>query len=323
MREFWEQNGGLPVFGLPITPLQRESIEGRSLQVQWFERTRLELHPQLRRPYDVQIGRLGAELLAQRPDPGPAAPVDGECRMFRETGRSVCGAILARWRASGLELDGRRGTNDTESLALFGLPLTDAREEVLSDGVVRVVQWFERGRLEIHAGGVLLGLLGSERGPVAQAAAPVALVTPARLVVTSINLDFPIVAVGLDGSGAPIVPDHDVGWYNLSARPGQGENTVLWGHVLRFRHALNRPAPFARLKELPIGAQITLYGDNGAAYHYRVVRQLRVRPDAVEYILPQGRELLTMVSCIGDQVVQGNEVVDMSHRLITIAEPIA
>jgi hypothetical protein len=27
IREFWEQNGGLPVFGLPITPLQPETIE--------------------------------------------------------------------------------------------------------------------------------------------------------------------------------------------------------------------------------------------------------------------------------------------------------
>ena len=55
IREFWEQNGGLRVFGYPITPLQTETIEGRSLQVQWFERARLELHPTNRRPYDVQL----------------------------------------------------------------------------------------------------------------------------------------------------------------------------------------------------------------------------------------------------------------------------
>jgi hypothetical protein len=28
-----------------------------------------------------------------------------------------------------------------------------------------------------------------------------------------------------------------------------------------------------------------------------------------------------MVSCIGSQVISGGEVIDMSHRLITIAEP--
>ena len=36
IREFWEQNGGLPVFGFPIGPQQEEQIEGRPFQVQWF-----------------------------------------------------------------------------------------------------------------------------------------------------------------------------------------------------------------------------------------------------------------------------------------------
>jgi hypothetical protein len=53
MREYWEQNGGLPVFGFPITPQQSEMVEGRATQVQWFERNRLELHPENARPYDV------------------------------------------------------------------------------------------------------------------------------------------------------------------------------------------------------------------------------------------------------------------------------
>ena len=60
IREFWEQNGGLPVFGFPITPQQTETVEGRAVQAQWFERNRLELHPENRRPYDVLLGRLGA-----------------------------------------------------------------------------------------------------------------------------------------------------------------------------------------------------------------------------------------------------------------------
>src|ERR1044071_208837 len=65
IREFWEQNGGLAVFGFPITPLQNETLEGRTVQAQWFERNRLELHPQNRRPYDVLLGRLGADRLGQ------------------------------------------------------------------------------------------------------------------------------------------------------------------------------------------------------------------------------------------------------------------
>src|SRR5687768_1674570 len=45
IRTFWERNGGLPAFGLPITPQQEEQIEDRTLQVQWFERNRLEIQP--------------------------------------------------------------------------------------------------------------------------------------------------------------------------------------------------------------------------------------------------------------------------------------
>lgn len=169
-REFWEQNGGLSVFGLPITPQQAEVIGEQPLQVQWFERTRLELHPENTSPYDVLLGRLGVDRLDQQgrnwftfpqsvPHPG--------CRFFSETGHNVCGDILATWRANGLELDGQSGKSDAENLALFGLPLSDAQIETLSDGKQYTVQWFERARVELHPENappyhVLLGLLGSE-----------------------------------------------------------------------------------------------------------------------------------------------------------------
>lgn len=150
---------------------------------------------------------------------------------------------------------------------------------------------------------------------------PLAQSIPARLAIEAIKLDRPLVSVGLDRQNAPIVPDHDVGWYNLSAGPGQGENIVLWGHVLRFRTSPSTPAPFEHLKDLKLGAQIVLYDIQGTAYRYVVTQQVRVTPDQVEYILPVGKERLTLVSCIGDKVIADNGVVEMSHRLVTIAEP--
>jgi len=334
LREFWEQNGGLRVFGYPITPLQTETIEGRALQVQWFERARLELHPANRRPYDVQLGRLGADLLARGSNAG--TPVNtatsGACRLFPQTGITACGAILAAWRSAGLQLDGLPGVSEAESLALFGVPLTEPRLERLADGNTYLVQWFERGRFEVHPenappADVLLGLLGREYGPAARAPeAPVAALavaagSPARIVARAAGIDARIVAVGLDAQGMPVVPDHDVGWYNRSALPGQGDNIVLWGHVLRFSYAPRIPAPFARLKELRPGDRLTLYDTAGVASDYVVTRQVWARPDEVEWVLPQGSERLTLVSCIGDKVIAGREVIDMSHRLITIAEP--
>jgi len=160
----------------------------------------------------------------------------------------------------------------------------------------------------------------TESKPAAAASQP-ATSRPVRLVVRAIGVDQPIVSVGLDQNRVPIVPRHNVGWYNLSAEPGQGENIVLWGHVLPFRSEPKIPPPFARLKELKPGAKVTLYDTAGNAHAYVVTRQVLVRPDQVEYILPVGSERLTMVSCIGDKVIANGSVVDMTRRLITIAEP--
>jgi hypothetical protein len=169
IREFWEQNGGLPVFGFPIAPQQESSIEGKPFQIQWFERNRLELHPENAHPYDVLLGRLGADRLAQQgrdPFIFPKSEAQAGCRFFPETGHNLCGDILAAWRASGLEFDGKRGKSEAENLALFGLPLSDAQTETI-EGKTYTVQWFERARFELHPENappynVLLGLLGNE-----------------------------------------------------------------------------------------------------------------------------------------------------------------
>ncbi len=61
--DFWESNGGLPVFGLPVSEERSErTAEGR-FTVQHFERERFERHPENAAPYDVLLGRLGDELL--------------------------------------------------------------------------------------------------------------------------------------------------------------------------------------------------------------------------------------------------------------------
>jgi hypothetical protein len=173
IREFWEQNGGLPVFGYPTGPQSEIQIEGKPFQAQWFERNRLELHPENQRPYDVLLGRLGVDRLVQQGRDWFTFPKNGEwgdpgdCRLFAETGHSVCSTILAVWRGSGLELDGKRGHTDIESLALFGAPLSEAHFERLPDGKEYIVQWFERARFEFHDENeppyqLLFGLLGNE-----------------------------------------------------------------------------------------------------------------------------------------------------------------
>ncbi len=61
-RSYWERNGGLERFGYPITTEMTETLEGRNYQVQYFERRRMELHPENQAPYDVLLGLLGNEV---------------------------------------------------------------------------------------------------------------------------------------------------------------------------------------------------------------------------------------------------------------------
>lgn len=58
--EYWWSNGGLPVFGYPLSPPRNEINRetGKSYLTQWFERARFELHPELAAPYDVLLGDL-------------------------------------------------------------------------------------------------------------------------------------------------------------------------------------------------------------------------------------------------------------------------
>jgi hypothetical protein len=164
--EFWEQNGGLPVFGFPITPQQVQTIGGRELQVQWFERASFELRPENAPPYDVLLGDLGRRLAAGL-GPQDAEEPRADCRFFSETGFNVCDDILAAWQRSGLEFDGQAGTSEAESLALWGFPITGEFTATLFDGQEYTVQYFERARFERHPQNqppydILTGLLGTE-----------------------------------------------------------------------------------------------------------------------------------------------------------------
>lgn len=177
---YWEQNGGLPVFGYPISPQVSQDVEGRMLQVQWFERNRLELHPENRAPYDVLLGRLGVDSLeSARRDwtSFPKGSASGP-NYFPETGHAIAPQFAGYWSSQGLEFDGAPGKSFEESLALFGMPLSEPVVETNSSGDTVLTQWFERARFEHHpknAGSpyeVLLGLLGADLNGRSEPAAP-------------------------------------------------------------------------------------------------------------------------------------------------------
>jgi hypothetical protein len=59
---FWEQNGGLDIFGYPISGPENEMIQGKLTRVQFFERARLEYHPDDLNGDRVKVGVLGTVL---------------------------------------------------------------------------------------------------------------------------------------------------------------------------------------------------------------------------------------------------------------------
>ncbi|MBA3471137.1 MAG: hypothetical protein H0T53_15995 [Herpetosiphonaceae bacterium] len=163
---FWEANGGLSVFGYPITGAFEQVNEdtGQVYLTQYFERQRFELHPENSAPYDVLLGRLGAvkvdwaspnwreEDARARSYGFPEMPL-----YFEETKQNVGENLAAFWQSNGLDIDGRAGKSRAESVSLFGMPL---RAEKGSSAKPYTWQVYERAILEYHpemAGRPVLG----------------------------------------------------------------------------------------------------------------------------------------------------------------------
>ncbi|MFN8537294.1 MAG: hypothetical protein U0232_07430 [Thermomicrobiales bacterium] len=154
--ERWSQQG-LAGNGYPISPAYTRRLEdGRLYLVQYFERGRMEYHPENAPPHDILLGQFGRRILAGVPGAptAPVGPLSG-ATYFAETGHNVDVRFMAYWSANG-------------QLDQFGLPLTEAFEQRLEDGKVYRVQYFERARFEYHpenAGTpyeVLLGQFGRQ-----------------------------------------------------------------------------------------------------------------------------------------------------------------
>ena len=153
-RQYWEQHGSLPINGYPLSDEFTQTLEdGKSYTVQYFERVRMEYHPEFKAPDDVLLGQFGRRILADVPNaPTASVPPVAGGRSFPETGHSVSGAFLEYWQNTG-------------GLAQYGYPLSEVFTQRLEDGREYQVQYFERARFEVHpeirgTNNVLLGQFG-------------------------------------------------------------------------------------------------------------------------------------------------------------------
>jgi spore germination protein len=68
-RDYWEKNGGLAMFGYPISQEFAEvnPADGKTYTVQYFERNRFEFHPEFAgTKYAVLMGLLGNQIMAEK-----------------------------------------------------------------------------------------------------------------------------------------------------------------------------------------------------------------------------------------------------------------
>jgi hypothetical protein len=129
--DFWNffQDASAPalVYGYPVTEAFRDIRTG--LTVQYFQRARFEIHPENPDGQAVQLTPLG--LLLYEPVDSPLDIKNNfACRSYYQTGFDVCFAFLDFFDQYG-------------GVPQFGYPISGFE---LHNG--RIVQWFERARLE-------------------------------------------------------------------------------------------------------------------------------------------------------------------------------
>lgn len=120
------------IYGLPITDRFTAADNGR--EVQYFEKARFELHPELSSDLQVVVSLLGQYLYEiENPGTGQPLPVnEATCERIPADGAAVCNSFLTFFYANG-------------GIAVFGYPIAEAEWR---DGMY--VQYFDRACFEWH-----------------------------------------------------------------------------------------------------------------------------------------------------------------------------
>jgi len=155
---YWQAHGGLAINGYPLTAERRERLEdGNEYTVQYFERVRMELHPENTPPQDVQLGQLGRRF---HPADPPAKP-DPAATYFPQTGHNLSDVTpCTDSRCARFFVEFRTYWEQHGGKDQFGYPISELRQERLEDGNVYGVQYFERARFEYGGDHIALGQLG-------------------------------------------------------------------------------------------------------------------------------------------------------------------
>ncbi|MDN4614281.1 sortase [Leifsonia sp. F6_8S_P_1B] len=130
-----------------------------------------------------------------------------------------------------------------------------------------------------------------------QGPAPVA---PERVRVPSLDIDMPVVPVGLDETGDVSIPSasHTAGWYRFSSGLRTDSGTIV---VVAHIDAWDGIGPFSRLKDAPAGTEVTLTGaDASRSFRVDGVAQPAKAPGSLaSYFVSTGPVKLVLITCGG------------------------
>lgn len=323
---YFDTNGGLPLFGYPLTDPETEG----GFKVQYLERARIEYHPEnTSTPYEVQLGLLGSIQTSGRqfaPARTELASTTSTRVYFPETNHTLSGKFLEYW-------------NNNGGLALFGFPIS----EPFTEGGF-TVQYFQRNRFELHpeqAGTpyeVQLGLLGRE-------------MLDQRVKVTDTSITLPVYAyeqafytpandsvspyprVDLDRVGPPtlrtyqllVVENRHIKLTILPQLGGRLYEAIYkpTGHNELYRNPVVKPAPFSQkgwwlgiggtewaaptdehglMEYIPWDAQVTRNSDAGVTVTLsatdkmtgmKVITKITLSPEEAAYTIASRLENLT------------------------------
>ncbi len=150
--------------------------------------------------------------------------------------------------------------------------------------------------------------------------APPTVHVPDRLRLPALDLDLPVVAVGVDDDGQMEVPEDvgDAGWYRHGPTPGDPGNAVIAGHVDSRVQGLGA---FHRLVDLQVGDRVEVTSDDGTTTWVvagrRLVDKAALDPSAL--FRRSGQPRLVLVTCGGDF---DGSVRSYRSNVVVVAHPV-
>ncbi len=142
---------------------------------------------------------------------------------------------------------------------------------------------------------------------------------PVRMTIPAIDVDASVEYVGITSNKAMDTPKeaNKVGWFNLSAIPGQAGSSVINGH---FGYKNKKPAVFDNLSKIKKGDKIYIEDEEGVVITFVVLKLKSYgRNDNASEVFASNdaKARLNLITCAGDwdPIAKTH-----SNRLVVFAE---